>query len=669
MARWLRVGSPVWLSVAALLAEVSARAEPAPLPNPAEELRLFESTERGDDPLALDESTGGALDEAARTLKVPVDPPSRPRSIQGEVISAIEPVREARHEVEVELSHGLALVTVHASFTSNSPFAAEVAYRLPLPEDAVVSALRVCSEGGRCTVATPQAERISVTPAQASDDARVPYLWASYVRDARGRALSLLASSVRKGRPLTLSVSYVAEAPVRGGKARFTLPARGHDGRAAPTHLRVRSPYPAELSPGDERERDAFRAVDIVATFRPQSSVTRSEVRASCPGRPCQRSFRAAPPAAPIAGPLWLALDVSPSMEGPARSRMDPVLAALLMAVPDAAELVFITFAQRAQELGRYRAESVPLKMLSDASMKNLGNATRITPLRDALARARASHARVVLVSDGRFDRSERERRALKSLAEETDLWLLLLDDPPLAEGVARLFRGVLPLSTLADRTARAADLEPLAEALHVLVSPLREPGLFAGEQQVRETNLANTPPRTHKASWLAHWHARHAPAPTWLTEESARDADAIVPLLYEDVTPVATVADTGMPAESVLNMLRTQLIPKARACLRTDRKGRGDYAVELTFHALFARREISDAHIEGAIAEPLRLCLEQALDELRVPAFSGRIRVRYPIHTAREPEPPVIELEPDVAREVERAIRGARPSRTRVVE
>jgi hypothetical protein len=80
---------------------------------------------------------------------------------------------------------------------------------------------------------------------------------------------------------------------------------------------------------------------------------------------------------------------------------------------------------------------------------------------------------------------------------------------------------------------------------------------------------------------------------------------------------------------------------------------------VQVTFHALFAQREIADVRIEGAIDERLRQCLEGVLGELRVPVFTGRIRVRYPIPTEREPDPPVIALEPDLAEQVERVIRA----------
>jgi hypothetical protein len=117
------------------------------------------------------------------------------------------------------------------------------------------------------------------------------------------------------------------------------------------------------------------------------------------------------------------------------------------------------------------------------------------------------------------------------------------------------------------------------------------------------------------------------------------------------------------MPKESVLSMLRNQLVPQARACLRTDRKGRGDYAVALTFHALFADREAYEVRVEGAIPDALRKCLVELVPRLRVPAFSGRIRVRYPIHTEREPESPVIELEGEALEQVNRVI-GAKQTK-----
>ena len=48
---------------------------------------------------------------------------------------------------------------------------------------------------------------------------------------------------------------------------------------------------------------------------------------------------------------------------------------------------------------------------------------------------------------------------------------------------------------------------------------------------------------------------------------------------------------------------------------------------------------------------------LTDLLPKLRVPAFSGGVRVRYPIHTDREPPPPVVELTPEIADTVQRVI------------
>jgi hypothetical protein len=114
------------------------------------------------------------------------------------------------------------------------------------------------------------------------------------------------------------------------------------------------------------------------------------------------------------------------------------------------------------------------------------------------------------------------------------------------------------------------------------------------------------------------------------------------------------------MPKESVLAALRNQLIPKARACLRADRRGRADYAIGVTFDFLIARREVLDASIHGVVGPSLRACLRELLAELRLPWFTGQIRVRYPIHTEREALPPVIELEPELGQRIERALSSA---------
>jgi hypothetical protein len=638
---------------------VTARAEPAP--DISEELRLFESTERNEDPLGIDESTGRGLEEAARAL-APKPPPPR-TATAGEVLTALEQVDESEHAVGIELARGLAFVTVRARFGSRSDAASELAYRLPLPADAVVSAVRLCIARA-CHDATPNTGQRE--PPEAAAGAPAPFVWAVPVRDARGRALSIVAGPITRAAPLELAVSYVASAPLRGGRARFVLPARGQDPRVRPAEVQVTTRYPAALS-AERLVVDPAQRAQVVASLRPGAGSIVARERARCAGGPCSHDFEAAPPAPLSDRPLWLVLDASPSMEGPARGRVDVVLAALLSVLPGHTQVRAFAFGQRAVELGSHRADATPLRPLSDALLMELGPSTRLSSV-VALGEAQLAGARprLVVLSDGLLDDSPRERRThaqLRRLGIEP--WLVALGDVPLSR--SGTFSGVLELSALADEALRDGDLEPLAEALSAIASPQRKAGLRAGEQRVIESAPLRAPPATPNAPWLAHWLAREATPSDWLWGVRAEGPVRAEAFRAAPMPPAPP--DTGMPAESVLNMLRTQLVPKARACLRADRKGRGDYAVALTFHALFARREVAEARVEGAIPAALRECLEQTLDQLRVPVFSGRIRVRYPIHTEREPPPPVIELEAEVWQRVERVISPEGPGRVPMVD
>jgi hypothetical protein len=110
-----------------------------------------------------------------------------------------------------------------------------------------------------------------------------------------------------------------------------------------------------------------------------------------------------------------------------------------------------------------------------------------------------------------------------------------------------------------------------------------------------------------------------------------------------------------GVPAETVLRMLRQRVVPIARQCFRADRRGRADYSVRAEFHFELGDREVVRAEVTGAIGEELRRCLLGAVDALDVPAFDGVVVVSYPVRTEAEPLPPTLELRPEVAREVDR--------------
>ena len=111
------------------------------------------------------------------------------------------------------------------------------------------------------------------------------------------------------------------------------------------------------------------------------------------------------------------------------------------------------------------------------------------------------------------------------------------------------------------------------------------------------------------------------------------------------------------LPPRALLRSLRSRVIPPARACFRADRRGRGAYQERAEIRIELADREIVESDVRGEIQPALRACLLRALDNLDVPGFEGRVIVTWPLYTAPTMPPPVLELRPDVADEVDRAI------------
>jgi hypothetical protein len=113
-------------------------------------------------------------------------------------------------------------------------------------------------------------------------------------------------------------------------------------------------------------------------------------------------------------------------------------------------------------------------------------------------------------------------------------------------------------------------------------------------------------------------------------------------------------LAGRGVPAETLFAMLRTRVVPAARACFQADRAGRADHAVRVSIAFALADRELAAADIGGAITPVLRSCLLEALERIEVPRFEGTVIVRYPVYTEAVPPPPTIELGDGAARGVD---------------
>lgn len=134
-----------------------------------------------------------------------------------------------------------------------------------------------------------------------------------------------------------------------------------------------------------------------------------------------------------------------------------------------------------------------------------------------------------------------------------------------------------------------------------------------------------------------------------------ASDAEAREPGELRSAPPSNPLDGRGVPAETLLAMLRSRVVPAARACFRADRAGRADYSVRAGIAFALADREILSTDITGELTPALRSCLLDAVERLEVPRFEGTVVVRYPVYTEAAPPPPTIELSGGAARGVDR--------------
>jgi hypothetical protein len=679
-----------------------------------------------DDPIGIDRQDRLEAVEPTRTDEeahspIPV--------VHGEVLSAIAGVREEGHRVDVTLTHGLAVVEVSMSFVSSARYAAEVRYRLAVPQGAAIAALEVCNAHGcRAGIAdaseglgpyddavrsrAPGADSLPVAHA-AIDHGFIRVRAAPVQREGRprgGRA-SLGRTPAGDG-PLTVRVRYVVPAPVRGGRVRLALPARGRDLRVAPSSISVRSD---ELSRGSvagldavERrvERSSTQVAEITAVAAGAPRVAYDAVQTACGAQRCVRLRAVAAPAPGRARDVILLLDASPSTEGAARARMRPVIAALLAAMPSGSRVRAVVFAARAEAViaEPQLATEVSLAELTSALDRELGSATRFEAAWEIAARW--PHDLVVIVGDGGLTSGDAARTAIARVRQE--IVSINVADRASTEALRSAIgaRAVIDVGAEAARAASDHGVDALEERLAPLFAPVVEPRVLAragrtidlgplraGEEIVwegqargrvsigtasagsepgielalrdrieqRSTRLAAVAPASIGVAASCGEPAPSQSAPVSRDERLAladprrcEQATRTEEVVSAPSTRIARLAqhqgESGLPAQSLLELLRQRIVPIARGCFRDDRAGRAAYSTRATFEFRLADREVVAADVRGRLEPELRACLLRAVDGLEIPRFDGAIDVRYPIHTAAEPVPPTLTLDSDIA-------------------
>ena len=716
--------------------------------------------------------------------------PPRASAQRGAVVAAISGVRETHHQVEVTLAGGLADVTTRMTFRSRARYPAEVGYRLAVPPGAALTELEVCL-AGRCrggirgetdgagrrayddavrarrgsnarnthNTHGSHSTNVSRSPVGQPPD---PIAYAEVVDDEGGRAIRVLAAAIPPRGTLTVKVRYLATAPVVGGFARVTLPPRGSDPRAAPTtvvaHARDMVGLAVDEAPVDgPLVRDAWYAIPIAARVPTATPPAARLERFACSGprtgaasrRPGpQHCARAVVTAGPASGPpvdLIVAIDASPSTEGPARGRIAAAVAALLAGAPPRSRVWALAFGAEAASIldTPHAPGDVPLLPLARAATRELGAATRFEAAWDLAerwldGRRGPRRAHLVIVGDGGITRGPAAAAAFaRARARAVTVSLIdVADRAPwayLSEGVTSTGGLVIEAGAAAEDAGRGRGTARLEEQLSRLFAPVvaRRVTVRAGSRRIALGELrageqlvfagpigrpgalriegigdvTTTRPGASRAAGLAALargdganlvavdRADLAPAaragdvscidgrgpaqrPSGVSSDAAPVALAEARACAHSAAAAATsgqhlvrrdqettsagsattstLRGRGIPAETVLRMLRRRVQPVARRCFRRDRAGRLDYAVRAEFVIRLEDRELTEARVDGEISDELRACLASAVHDLEIPRFRGAVIVRYPLYTERVPRPPTIELVPEVARQVD---------------
>jgi Mg-chelatase subunit ChlD len=340
----------------------------------------------------------------------------------------------------------------------------------------------------------------------------LPIAHARFAED--GGALFVHAAPISKAAPLTLRVRYEAEAPMHAGTVRFTLPARGMDPRAAQTEIALHAGelldariagqlvhYKRAKEP-DVLVSEPWTALPITAHARAGAPLRADLQSMRCDGEPCVRARAWAGPRELAPRDIILALDASPSTEGPARGRLLAAIAAVLDAAPSGSRVRALAFAARAEPIVATPIEPGLVALApfgAHVGSEGLGAATRFDAAWQLAEQWLAKRERgssklrplLVIVGDGGLSvRAEHAGAAARS-AQRTfakakrlgvEVSALNVAD---REAVAELRSGVqhtggvtVNAGSAAELAARGAEREPLHEQVVALFAPTVSKGL-----------------------------------------------------------------------------------------------------------------------------------------------------------------------------------------------
>jgi Mg-chelatase subunit ChlD len=238
------------------------------------------------------------------------------------------------------------------------------------------------------------------------------------------------------------------------------------------------------------------QSVEIAARL-PAGAANASITRVSCGPRACARAVAVAAWRDPRPVELVVAVDASPSTEGPARSRIASAVAALLATAPRGSRVRALAFGARALPIVEepLAPDAVPLVPLAGAALFDLGAATRLAPAWQLAQPWLASHGPrrpvLVIVGDGGLTASPDGDDALDE-ARAAGVGVVALDlgdaptRPELLAAVARARGLLVRAGGEAERAVRGGDAARLEERLAIAWAPVIIPDVVVRAGRTR---------------------------------------------------------------------------------------------------------------------------------------------------------------------------------------
>lgn len=342
--------------------------------------------------------------------------------------------------IEVELRHGLALVTTRVSLRSERGYAAEVQLRVPVSSDAGLAGLEVCS-GERCRRGVPATVPGVYEAARRGRRPSPEPIGIATIRDrGHGRHIAVEVAPVAADAPFTVTTRYVTPAPTEDGVASFTLPPAGFDAGGPPTITAT--------APGLEDVEVDGRTI---RARWPEGAARASAWSVRCGQSRCSRMRVVAGPVPAQRRDVFAVFDVSPSARAADPRAREAAFGALLDTIAPDSRVTRVAFARSAALLDE--TPLAPAEVPRDAALPSLGNTTRFgeawSAIRDRVHTANAPL--VVLFGDGALGRDPTAAAALRAITEagaEVSL-VTVVDDRPLADVLAQAIEGSMGQHTV----------------------------------------------------------------------------------------------------------------------------------------------------------------------------------------------------------------------------